>query len=152
MLDRGRQLIRAYARLAASRAVLVLAAFVILLGVVRGGTRFFYCPITHLAFDAPPCSQGLDETSTDDDGDAPAVRTADCCQEKWRAAAPTASTPEVPRTSIARAAVAALLPAPPRGMELVSARMPFEIAHGVRAGPTPPSARERRAELMVFHN
>lgn len=131
---------------------LVFAAFVILLGVARGGTRFFYCPMTHLAFEASPCSPGHDDGDADSDLDKPAVRTADCCMEKWRANAPTARVHEVQSGSVAPAPIVSILPDSPHGMQIVSARMPFEIARSVRAGPSPPSASERRAALMVFNN
>lgn len=147
MSGRVRKLIPGLRR-AASRAILVLAAMAVLLAVVRGGTRFFYCPTTHLAFDAPPCSSPRDET---DESDAPAVRTADCCQEKWRAAAPTASIPDIEDTSVAAARLVAVLGHPPLGITMASANVPFRLSQAVRAGPPRASAGKRRAQLMVFH-
>jgi hypothetical protein len=148
MPRRAQKLICSKLRLAATRAVLVLAAVAVLLSVVRGGTRFFYCPITHMAFDAPPCSSPRDEA---DDSDAPAVRTADCCQEKWRAAAPAATIPEVEETSVAAARLVAVVGHPRFDIAMASAKVPFGLAHAVRAGPPPPSAGKRRAQLMIFH-
>ena len=150
MSRRGLQLIRSHAR----RVVLLLAAFVILVGVVRGGTRFFYCPMTQLASDTPPCTRGHDDANAAESGDpeGPALQTPDCCDEKWRAAAPIASVPDVHAASVPPRTLVALLPTAPRGMAIVAARMPFGIAQRVRAGPSPPRASERRAELMVFNN
>jgi hypothetical protein len=149
-----RRQLRVLVRLMASRAVLVLAALVILVGVVRGGTRFFYCPMAHLAFDTSPCATSDDDSTAENDTNdtsLPAIRSADCCIEKWRAKTPTASVPEPQGVSVPPATVASLLVLP-RGIEIASAQMPFEIPLRVRAGPPPPRASERRAELMVFHN
>jgi hypothetical protein len=148
---------RASLRFAASRAVLLLAAVTVLLAVVRGGTRFFYCPMTHLASDASLCASTASTASTPspddetDDADAPAVRTSDCCQEKWRAAAPTASVPGGNGPIVAPAGLVALLSPPQLDIATSSAKVPFGLAQAVRAGPPPPSAGERRARLMVFH-
>lgn len=144
--------VRARARLrdVASRAVLVLAALMLLLTVARAGTRFFYCPMTQLTFDEPPCAMAAGPSSATD-ADAPAIDISDCCQEKWRAAAPTASTPDVGSPRVARAAVAAVLPSLQVELARAPVRPPFALAEAVRAGPPPPDAGERRARLMVFH-
>jgi hypothetical protein len=71
---------------------------------------------------------------------------------KWRPAAPTASTPQTERPSIRSAGLGALPFVPPLDITVASAKIPFGVTHAVRAGPPPPSAVERRAQLMVFHN
>ncbi len=132
----------------ASRAVLLFAAVTMLFAVARGGTRFFYCPMTQQSFDASPCSAAHDEA---DDSDRATVRNADCCEQKWRAMAPPSSEPNVVQPSIARAALTALLPARLLDVSIASSKPPFGLAPFVRAGPPPPTAGERRAQLMVFH-
>jgi hypothetical protein len=142
-----RKLIRAKLRHVATRAVLVLAAVTVLLAVVRGGTRFFYCPMTHLVFDAPPCSSPADEA----DDSAPAVRTPDCCEEKWRPAAPTGSVPQVHETTIAPPPLVAILGHAELAITEASTKLPFSLSQAARAGPSPPPAGKRRAQLMIFH-
>lgn len=152
MSGRLRKLDRAL-RLVASRAIVVVVAIAMVLGVVRARTRFFYCPVAQLTFEAPPCSASRDgaEPGGADDEQTPAVRGADCCVEKWRAAAPPASTPNVEEATVARAQLVAVLPTAPVDVGPSPAKLPFAVPHAVRAGPPPPSASERRAELMVFH-
>jgi len=137
------------------RFVLLLTAVAVLLAVVRGGTRFFYCPMTHLAFDESPCASRADADDADaaDIGEpsAPALRIADCCQERWRAAAPTASVPNVETPTVAAAGLVAVLPPPAIDASSSRANVPFTLPRDVRAGPPPKAAGERRARLMVFH-
>lgn len=149
MFPRLPRRLRTRLRFVASRAVLVVAALTILLGVVRGGSRFFYCPVMDLAFDAPCCSppRGAELADTG----APAAEVPDCCQEKHQRA--------MPATSVATASHGAIAPAPcvaiVNAAHLAAMNGAANVALGhrppVRAGPSPPSARERRAELMVFH-
>jgi len=150
----GPELMQSSLRRAATGALAMLVAVAVLLAVVRGGTRFFYCPMTHLAFDESPCASPRDEADEADeagDSDEPAVRTPDCCEERWRAAAPTASVPKFEAPSVASAALVAVLPPPALDIASSHAKLPFGLARAVRAGPPPPSASERRAMLMVFH-
>jgi hypothetical protein len=138
------------ARFLASRAVLVVAALTILLGVLRGGSRFFYCPVMHLAFDAPCCAP--DREPTDErDAHGPAVDRADCCQEKHQRAMPATSVPSASHADVPPAGCMSVV----RGADLGAGKAtPVDALahnHPVRAGPSPPSARERRAALMVFH-
>jgi len=140
--------------------VLVFTAVALLLAVVRGGTRFFYCPMTHLAFDESPCGSNAEadaiamadaDAITGADVDAPALRISDCCQERWRATAPTASVPKAETPSVAAAGLVAVLAPPAIDASSIRATVPFVLPRDVRAGPPPPSAQERRARLMVFH-
>ena len=147
MSSRRVQVCRTSARFLASRAVLVIAAMTILLGVLRGGTRFFYCPMTHLAFDEPPCTAPHGEA---DVTDGPRLELPECCEEKWRAVTPRASSPSIAETAIAPASVVALLPAAQLDITRRSLAQPMRFWHAVRAGP-PPLASERRAQLMVFN-
>jgi hypothetical protein len=138
----------------AVRFVLVLTAVAVLLAVVRGGTRFFYCTMTHLAFDESPCATNADaiaDADANENADAPAVRISDCCQERWRATAPTASEPKLETPSVAAAGLLAVLPPPAVDASSIRASVPFALPRDVRAGPPPPTAQERRARLMVFH-
>jgi hypothetical protein len=142
-------------RRTAARVLLVLTAVTLLLAVFRGGTRFFYCPMTHLAFESSPCASppspdGRTEAEEATD-QAPAVRIADCCLEKWRAAAPTAAEAKLGGTGIAPAPLVAIVPPPRLDLSLAAAKLPFDLAREVRAGPPPPSQRQRRAQSMVFH-
>jgi hypothetical protein len=143
-------------RRCASRAVLVVAALAILLAMVRGGGRFFYCPTTHLAFDVSPCCADADENPSvaSDDGEgsqAPALRTAGCCLEKWRAAAPTASSTSPASVSVAPAELVSVQAHSSFELAMSSAKAPFGVSRTVRAGPPAPPAGKRRAQLMVFH-
>jgi hypothetical protein len=148
MVPRLRRLLRSKARITASRAVMLVAAVAVLVTFVRAGTRFFYCPVTHLTYDALLCSPGHDDTP---DTSGPAIQTPDCCQVKWRPAAPNASAERVERPSVGRADLAVSFSLPQLDIARDSARLPFGISRFVRAGPAPPSAVERRAQLMVFH-
>jgi hypothetical protein len=147
------------------RAMLLFGAVAMVLSVVRDGTRTrsFYCPIAHHVFDASPCAPDREDAldaeigrpgdrATADGSGSPMVRTADCCVERWHASAAVAPTSTIERPSVARAGVVALLPAPKLELATASAKVPFGIAHAVRAGPPPPGAAERRAQLMVFNN
>ena len=137
----------------AVRFVLLLTALAVLLAVVRGGTRFFYCPMTHLAFDESPCASHADAADATEvaDPEAPTVRISDCCQERWRAAAPTASVPNVGAPTVAAAGLVAVLPPPAIDASSSRTNVPFTLPLDVRAGPPPQAAGERRARLMVFH-
>lgn len=79
------------------------------------------------------------------------MRAADCCEEKWRPAAPTATTPNAARASVEDAALVAITPPPRFEIGAASAKLPFALPLAVRAGPPPAPAGERRARLMVFH-
>jgi hypothetical protein len=148
-MARVRKLLRSTARIAGSRALWLLVGMAVLFAVARGGTRYFYCPITHLADDEPLCTPGHDQAP---DSDSPTIQASDCCQVKWRPAAPTASTPENERPSIPSAGLGASPFVPQLDITVASAKIPFGVTHAVRAGPPPQSAVERRAQLMVFHN
>ncbi len=142
--------------------VLLLTAVAMLLAVVRGGTRFFYCPMTHLAFDESPCGSNADAdadaiadpiafAAPNADVGAPALRISDCCQERWRATVPTASVPKAETPSVAAAGLVAVLAPLAVDASSLRANVPFALPREVRAGPPPPTAQERRARLMVFH-
>jgi hypothetical protein len=160
MVPRLRRLIRTNARVVASRVVLVVAALTILLGVLRGGSRFFYCPIMHLAFDAPCCDPPRTDASDDardaleaqHPDDSPSVSAPDCCQEKRRGVLPAASIAPPSESLVPPAGLVTLV----RAADVAVASTAASAAGGryqraVRAGPSPPSASDRRAELMVFH-
>ena len=142
----GAQLIRTLPR----RMLATLVALAVLLAVVRGGTRFFYCPVTELAFDESPCAAPPPEDEAASDG-RPAVRAPDCCEERWRATAPTAETPKVHHAIVPSAALVAVVPPPVFDVGAGHASAAYALAQAVRARPPPPSASERRATLMVFH-
>src|SRR4051812_25565413 len=115
--------VRTLVRSTLARAACVLVALAVLLAVVRGGTRFFYCHATHLSFDAPPCASD-DAVDDADDADGPLVRAADCCQEKWRSAPPTASTPKLEPLSVAPAALAPSMHGPTLDDAVASSGVP----------------------------
>jgi hypothetical protein len=151
-MSRRARMLRSMGRGVVARALLLVMAVAFVFAVYRGGTRYFYCPITHLSFDESPCAPNSDDALRDEKRDeTPTVRGGDCCVQKWRPTAPQAAPTIVDEPDVGRAAVAASLPAPPPGLTTANAKVPFVVAYEVRAGPPPPSAREKRAQLSVFH-
>lgn len=114
-----------------------------LLGIVRGGSRYFYCPMMGQSFDDACCASAEHD---DDATSGPSVERPDCCQAKRLGKLPSGaavSTIDVPAVP-----VLAVLP-PFDGAVAPLARKTFvRFTHPSRAGP--PTATERRAMLMVW--
>ena len=130
------------ARLAAG-----LVALVVLLGVLRGGARYFYCPMMDAVIDAPCC--GADgHAGVGADRDALELRSLGCCEEHVIGKLPSAAlfAPAAPLET----PLLALVP-PPTTLLAGSARgAGARFDHDNRAGPA--STRRHRAECMVFLN
>jgi hypothetical protein len=136
----------------ARRALILGTIAVLLVALLRGGSRYFYCPAMQLVSATSCCRAagpgGEEEARRADEAAAPAaVGAEDCCAARRLgtiAAAPLpdgAETLTAPWGPVVPAAAAA---ARPPGVAAAA-----RFGHPVRAGPRP--ARERRARLMVFH-
>lgn len=135
---------RYLARALRSLAALVLALCV-LGAVVRGGSRYFYCPAMQAVMGSACCGGG--HVASRSDGERASVRGRDCCEERVLAHLPLASTSSTP--PLLDAPVLAVLPRlVQRDVASVSAEL--RVTPEKRAGPR--SAAQRRAELMVFLN
>ena len=142
-------LIRRVRRIAA-RVAAGLFAIVVLVGFLRGGARYVYCPMMQAIIDAPCCSGDRHDGDGDGDheGEAAAVRSRDCCEEHVVAKLPKAAGAGA-RTVLDAPLVAVLPPQHPRFQPSAMDRL-SHFEHENRAGP--PSAARHRAELMVFLN
>ena len=119
-------------------------AFVVAVGLLRGGGSYFFCPMMNEVFDAPCCDEHRDEGDRDVSG----VRTPDCCQAKRLATLPRWTASSVP--DVAPSPFVASLP-PALDPSAVRARARLgRFAQPARASP--PTANERRADLMVWHS
>ena len=131
-----------------ARALRRVAPLVIVLGVLtgvlRGGTRYFYCPAMEAVMGAACCGGSHASAHREQ----PNVQSPDCCEERVHGRLPLAATTHV-GTMVFDAPLLAILPvvtALPR--PFVDPRV--RVTHHERAGPR--SAAQRRAELMVFLN
>jgi hypothetical protein len=133
-----------WARREAAPFVAFVAGVALVVGILRGGAHYFYCPymdvivLEHCCESAPP-------------SDAPSIEAPDCCQEKTLGEVPSAAGP-APAPAVLSAVIVASLPAPgagdAEGGASLRLRPRFDVEH---TGPPPlGSAREARARLMVF--
>ena len=121
-------------------AVLVLA-MAVLLGVVRSGARYVYCPMMDAVLATSCCDRG------ESHGDAPAVEAPECCQAKRLGAMPASGTTAV-AVDLGDVPFTTLLPPFVAAHAVRSTPGAFRFEHPARAGPV--SARERRAQLMIW--
>jgi len=127
------------------RLVAALAAIVVLFGLARAGSTYFYCPAMNVVMDAPCCVQHIER----DEGPVAEVHSPDCCERHAVGGLPSASgtgaaTVVFAAALVAVLAVATVHPCAPTA----DARRTFD--YDGRAGPI---ARARhRAELMVALN
>lgn len=132
------------ARALAARLGYAMVALAMLLGVVRGGARYFYCPMMGQAFDDACCASG--DHHDDEDRAGPSVERPGCCQAKRLGTLPSgaaASTIDVPAVPLM-----AVLPPFDVGPTRPGASPLVRYVYPARAGP--PTATERRAILMVW--
>ncbi|MFO0739588.1 MAG: hypothetical protein U0270_27060 [Labilithrix sp.] len=138
---RRRALLHSLRAIVARSGVLVVAA-VLLLGVLRSGARYVYCPMMNAVVAASCCDRGEAHYEG-----TPAVEGSDCCQQRRTAAMPASGTApaeidfgDVPSTPIAT----------PAWLERAGPRAAgaLRFNHPARAGPI--SARKRRAQLMIW--
>jgi hypothetical protein len=128
----------------AGRGLLVaVMAAIVVLGVLRAGTRYFYCDATGIVFATPCCGGSHHEGA--DRGQVEA-RTDDCCKGRSLGSLPPAAVQIRPATP----------PAPFIGMlaNVAVARLESLVERrAVRANLTGPpllSPSAHRARLMVF--
>jgi hypothetical protein len=124
-------------------ALALLAAVSLVVSVVLGGHRYFYCPqMDEASFDA--CC-GPESAPLRQDG--PAFDHAPCCEAKHFSAPVPASigAPE----SVPCAPLVAVLPA---SIPVISPTLPARSSDHrlARDGPTGPTPRDHRLRLMVF--
>ncbi len=133
----------------ARRIAAGLVAFVVLLGVLRGGSRYVYCPMMAAVMTAPCCaSETPDEHDDGHEDPAPvALREGGCCEGRTLARLPSAATSGAP-AMLEPPVFVALLPAAALRVEPAPLAWPQPRLHEDRAGPM--RAARHRAELMVF--
>jgi hypothetical protein len=121
-----------------------LVAVVVLVGVLRAGTRYSYCPSMQRVIDVPCCAG--DRRGHHEDAAEMQVRSRDCCEQHVIAKLPSAAGTSVAPHLAAPARVTALAAptAHPRQTGL-HARLRFD--HEGRAGPM--ATARHRAERMV---
>ncbi|MEO6574095.1 MAG: hypothetical protein ABIP89_09670 [Polyangiaceae bacterium] len=130
-----------FARSFAVRMVHALAVIVLLSGIARAGTRYFYCPLMDVVLSASCCDHTGDKTSQRE------FRPSDCCESRSNEALPPAAD-STPPQAIDAPLVAILAPIAwvlSRTSPIVP---PERFRYAASAGPPSPSAA--RAELMVF--
>lgn len=138
------------ARKAAAPLAAALLAVVMLLGVVRAGARYFYCPMMHAVIDAP-CCDGDARSGGDpnDPTDSAEVRSRDCCEAHMLRQLPRAAVSPSPTVSDAPL-LAVVPPVTLFAFREVPVASVSRFAHEDRAGPR--ALARHRAELMVFLN
>ena len=131
-------------RAIAARLGAITVAFVLLVGVLRSGKSYFFCPMMTAVFDAPCC--GGDEHGDDHDDRVSEVRAPDCCQAKRIGNMPSSALSSVP--DVFPSPCVAVLPARDGADAFDVGASTVGYTQPARAGPR--SANERRAELMVW--
>ena len=140
----SRRAILRLARVLAARGGVFVVALAVILGVVRGGARYFYCPMMGQAFDDACCASA--EAHDDDDRAGPAFERPACCQAKRLGTLPTGAT--VSTIDVPAVPLAAVLPAFDAGPARRVAAAAVRYVYPARDGP--PTATERRAMLMIW--
>lgn len=131
-------------RAIAVRIGVVVMAFVVVVGLLRGGGSYFFCPMMNEVSDAPCC----DEHGREGDRDVSGVRAPDCCQAKRLATLPRWAASSLP--DVASSPCVALLPSMLDASGVRPRARLVRFAQPARASP--PTANERRADLMVWHS
>jgi hypothetical protein len=130
-----------------ARVASIVVAVVMLVGVLRAGSRYVYCPSMNMVTDAPCCAG--DRHHRDDDDSTSELRSRDCCEQHVLGKLPAVGTTAHAPQPFA-APLLAILPAPAvdTSTSLVAPRARFE--RECRAGPI--ALARHRAELMVALN
>ena len=127
----------------AGRARAVLLACLLIAGLLRSGARYFVCPMMGAVLDVACCGE-----HRVDHPRVTSLRPADCCKAKQLGTVPAASLSSAPE--IAAAPYVALPPMLRAFFVADPARSATRRGQPARAGP--PTANERRAELMVWNS
>ena len=128
----------------ARRVLAVAVSVVLLLALLRGGSRYFYCPAMKAVTAASCCAKARAARTPIEEQ---AIGAPDCCSARHLstiapAPVPPAADTVTPPARAAILSVATALPDPGVGPQV-------RFAHPVRAGPPGPRARQSR--LMVSH-
>jgi hypothetical protein len=121
-----------------ARLLAVVVGFALVVGILRGGSHYFYCPFMDAVVTDHCCSESR--------GNADTFTAPDCCETETIGTLPSASGvtpwPELPALPL----VAVLSPCESPGRENLSSAM---RAVSEPTGP-PMRAAQRAARLMVF--
>lgn len=131
-------------RATVARLGAITVAIALLVGVLRSGKSYFFCPMMTAVFDAPCC--GGDDHGDEEDNGVSEFRAPDCCQAKRIGSMPASALSTVP--DVCPAPCVAVLPARDRADAFDVGASTVGYTQPARAGP--PTANERRAELMVW--
>ena len=124
----------------ASRLAAIMLGFAFILGVLRGGSHYLYCPFMNEVVTEHCCATPQDGAST--------IEAPDCCQANTIGTLPSAASVTEPPVVPVAPRVAVLPAVLPLGNDASLApptRLGFEPT-----GPPPRSPAERTAHLMVF--
>lgn len=127
-----------------ARVASLVVALVVLVGVLRGGARYVYCPSMQMITDAPCCAG---DRHSEHDADATReLRARDCCEQHVIGTLPaTGATSHTPSSFVAP--LVATLPPPALDAPAGAAAAVVRPDHECRAGPI--ALARHRAELMV---
>lgn len=135
------------ARSVATRLSAIVLAVCVLVGTVRSGSRYFYCPTMHMVMDAPCCG-GDRPTLDEQEPSALEARSRDCCEEHRLGTLPPGGIATSPDPL--NAPLLGVLPAVAVHHRAQSWAPEERFEHQNRAGPK--ASARHRAELMVFLN
>lgn len=133
------------------RAALAFAAFAVSLALVSGltqaGNRYFYCEAMGM-LQHDPCAEAPRADDSAHSSNAPVAKRGDCCEIVTFPSLPEGSTASSP--SVSPPALIALVPASELG-EHSTDGLAWRVAPLFeRWRLPPPTAAQRRVELMVF--
>ena len=132
-----------------ARAASVIVAFVMLVGVLRAGSRYVYCPSMQRVIDAPCCAGDRHAAHGEDDV-VIELRSRDCCEQHVLGKLPAVAGGAVATPQAFAAPLLATLPAPPFATNALLVAVRARVEGDCRAGPI--ASARHRAELMVALN
>lgn len=127
-----------------TRVGAAVVAVVMLVGVLRAGASYVYCPMMKIVMDAPCCSG--DRRAEHEASDAAQLGARDCCEHHILARLPSAGATSAPPHLLA-APLVAVLPAPTLDPHRSAPDARVRFDHEGRAGPM--ASARHCAELMV---
>lgn len=135
---------RGYVRTLARRVAALFATLVLLVGIVRSGVRYFYCPMMGATMEDACCPSTHGENAA---SDAPAIDASDCCKAKRLGHLPSGAAST--SVDLADSPLAYLLPSFDRARGAAPPRVDVMRAHDARAGPHSPA--RQRSSLMIWN-
>jgi hypothetical protein len=124
----------------AARGAALLLGFALVIGVLRSGSRYLYCPFMGAVVREHCCSTAPPERES-------TVEQPDCCESRTLGAMP-ATRAAAPRSELTSAPLLTVLAPAPILQVVSNAVLPKRLPAG-GSGLSPPPAR-RPARLMVF--